>query len=75
MKHLFTTALVSAAFALPLAAALSLWLYYTGTVGTWNPHHLGGDITYQLLGALLLWPVAIFVATFALRRRPRDRPA
>jgi hypothetical protein len=67
---------VAVALALPLAAVLSLWLYYTGTVGTWNPHHLAGVTTYQLLGVLLLWPLAIFVATFALalRRSQRDEP-
>jgi hypothetical protein len=65
---------VAVALALPLAAALSLWLYYTGTVGTWNPHHLAGSTMYRLLGVLLLWPVVIFVATFALRRRQRGGP-
>lgn len=63
---------VAVALALPLAGALSLWLYYTGTSGTWNPHHLANTTTYSLLGVLLLWPVAIFAATFALRRRQRE---
>jgi hypothetical protein len=65
---------VALAFALPLAAALSLWLYYTGTVGTWNPHHLASITSYRLLGALLLWPLATFAATFALRGRRHDVP-
>jgi hypothetical protein len=65
---------VAVALALPLAAALSLWLYYTGTVGTWNPHHLAGTTSYRLLGLVLLWPLATFVATFALRGRRRNGP-
>jgi hypothetical protein len=62
---------VAIALALPLAAALALWLYYRGTAGTWNPHH-GSSL--DPLCMLLLWPLAIFIATFALRGRRRDGP-
>jgi hypothetical protein len=60
---------VALALALPLAAALSLSLYYRGTAGTWNPSHLAAVAAERSVGVLLLWPVATFVATFALRRR------
>jgi len=60
---------VALALALPLAAALSLSLYYRGTADTWNPTHLAAVAAERSVGVLLLWPVATFVATFALRRR------
>ena len=67
-------ALAALALALPLAAALSLSVFYVSTGGhllptTWadNP---GWDFAFQCsLVLLLLWPVATFVATFALRDR------
>jgi hypothetical protein len=60
-------------------AALSLSLFYASTGGTWLPTTWaaryngwgwGWNIAFERsLALLLLWPVATFVATFALRRR------
>jgi hypothetical protein len=60
---------VALALALPLVAALSLWFFYVNTADTWLPTHLASSSLYRLLGLVLLWPVATFVATFALRSR------
>jgi len=60
---------VALALALPLVAVLSLWLFYASSGGTWRPTTLATIAFERLLGLLLLWPVATFVATFALRRR------
>jgi hypothetical protein len=63
------------ALALPLAAILALAVLYTSTGGhllptTWTTHNVGWDATFQRsLMLLLLWPVATFVATFALPGR------
>jgi len=62
---------VALALVLPLDAALSVWLFHTWTGGTWQLDILSGDAQQRLLELVLLWPIAIFVATFALRRRAR----
>jgi hypothetical protein len=67
--------LAALTLALPCAVALSLFLLYVRTSGqllptTWLVHNAGWDTTFVTsLGVVLLWPVAIFIATFALRRR------
>jgi hypothetical protein len=67
--------LAALALALPLAAALSLFTWHVSTDGqllptTWLAHSSGWDATFAgSLELMLLWPVAIFVATFALRGR------
>jgi len=70
---------VALALALPLVCALSLLLFYASTGGTWVPTSWaaryngwgwGWDVSLgRALGLLLLWPVATFAATFALRGR------
>ena len=68
-------AVAALALALPLAAILSLAVLYVGTSGhllptTWATHNVGWDATFQRsLLLLLLWPIATFVATFALPGR------
>src|SRR5258708_790311 len=68
-------ALAVLALALPLVAILALAVLYTSTSGhllptTWAAHNVGWDATFQRsLLLLLLWPVATFVATFALPGR------
>jgi len=59
---------VALALALPLVAALSVWFYHDSTAHTWLPSHLARINLYRLVGLPLLWPVATFVATFALHR-------
>ena len=63
------------ALALPLATLLALAVLYTSTSGhllptTWATHNVGWDgVFLRSLLLLLLWPIATFVATFALRGR------
>jgi hypothetical protein len=60
---------VTLALVFPLVASVSVWLFHTWTAGTWRPDILAGITAERLLGLVLLWPVATFVATFALRKR------
>src|SRR5215468_3642070 len=53
----------------PLVAALSLWLFPTCSGGTWRLEILASVTVERLLGLVLLWHLAMKVATFALRRR------
>jgi len=69
-------ALATLALTLPVAALLSLFVLYATTNGhllptTWSEHNVGWDGAFQRsLALVLLWPIAIFVATFALHRDP-----
>jgi hypothetical protein len=70
---------VALALTLPLACSLSLLLFYASTGGTWVPTSWaarytgwgwGWDVSLgRSLALLLLWPVATFAATFALKGR------
>jgi hypothetical protein len=66
---------VALAAALPVTAALALGYWSVSTRGhllptTWLAHNTGWNgIFDSSLALLLLWPVATFVATFALRQR------
>jgi hypothetical protein len=70
---------IALALALPLVCALSLILFYVSTGGIWVPtswaaryNGWGWGWSVSLgrsLGVLLLWPVATFAATFALKER------
>lgn len=68
-------ALAALALALPLVALLALAVLYAGTSGhllpaTWATRGAGWDgVFLRSLALLLLWPVATFIATFALRGR------
>jgi hypothetical protein len=56
------------ALALPVLAALSLPRFYAANDGTWLPNTAAMSTFEHTLALLLLWPVATFVATFALRK-------
>ena len=67
------------ALTLPVLGALSLLLFYASTGGTWVPLSWaarykgwgwGWNVSFERsLELLLLWPVAIFATTFALKGR------
>lgn len=56
------------ALALPILAALSLSRFYATNDGTWLPNTAAMNTFMRSLALLLLWPVATFVATFAVRK-------
>lgn len=66
--------LAALALAVPLVASLMLAVLFASTGGqllptTWAAHNAGWDVAFQRsVLLLLLWPVATFVATFALPR-------
>jgi hypothetical protein len=60
---------VTLALVLPFLASVSVWLFHTLTLGTWRLDILAADDVSRLLGLVLLWPVATFVASFAPRKR------
>jgi hypothetical protein len=56
------------ALALPVLAALSLSRFYATNDGTWLPNAAATSTFAHSLALLLFWPVATFLATFAVRK-------